>query len=166
MARHWQAILDALVPLLLLLTGAGALGGALIGQYWGGLQPCILCFYQRWPHGIAAGLGLLAFWAPGRWRAAVSGLGGCVLLIGAAIAFFHVGVEEHWWPGTASCGATLEGARTIDDLRQALLATPAVRCDVPLWSLFGVSMAGYNMLLSLLVGGVVLAGAAISMRQA
>lgn len=154
------------LPLLLVLTGISALAGALISQYWGGLQPCILCLYQRWPHGLAAGLGLLALLpvpsGQARWLLI---LGSLTLLAGAAIALFHVGVEYHWWAGTASCGNPIAQPQSIEDLRQALLAAPVVRCDVPAWSLFGISMAGYNLLLSLLVGGVVLAGALKGSKQ-
>ena len=155
------------LPFLLVLTGAGALAGALISQYWGGLQPCILCVYQRWPHGIAAILGLLALLPLARgYRRLVLTLGGVTLLIGAGIALFHVGVEQHWWAGTASCGSPVAQPQSIEDLRRALLAAPVVRCDVPAWSLFGISMAGYNLLLSLLVGGAVLTGLLKGSKQA
>lgn len=156
-----------LAAILLLLTGAGALTGALISQYWGGLQPCILCLYQRWPHGLAAGLGLLALLPmASRPRKSLLILGGLTLLAGAAIALFHVGVEYRWWEGTASCGSPVGQAQSIEELRRALLAAPVVRCDVPAWSLFGVSMAGYNLLLSLLVGSAVLMSAVKGSKQA
>jgi len=155
------------LSLALVLTGAGALAGALISQYWGGLQPCILCLYQRWPHGVAAGLGLVTLLPLSaglrRWLLT---LGGVTLLVGAGIAFFHVGVEYHWWAGTASCGSPVNQPQTIEDLRRALLAAPVVRCDVPAWSLFGLSMAGYNVLLSVLVGGIVLIGTWKGSKQA
>lgn len=76
-------------------------------------------------------------------------LAGLVFLAGAGIAAFHVGVEQHWWQGLASCGGNLPQARTVEELRAALLAQPVVRCDEVAWSLFGISMAGWNFLFSL-----------------
>ena len=80
-------------------------------------------------------------------------------LVGAGIALFHVGVEQHWWQGTAECGSTLPPAATIDELRARLLAQPVVRCDEVAWSLFGISMAGYNVILSLLIAAFAVAAA-------
>jgi disulfide bond formation protein DsbB len=76
-------------------------------------------------------------------------LAGLAALAGAGIALYHVGVEQQWWPGTSGCGAgALSGAAGLDSLREQIESAPIVRCsDVP-WSLFGISMAGYNALLS------------------
>ncbi len=70
-------------------------------------------------------------------------------LVGAGLAAFHVGVEQHWWAGTAECGANFGPAGSVEELRRRLLAQAVVRCDEVAWSLFGISMAGYNFLLSL-----------------
>jgi disulfide bond formation protein DsbB len=142
----------------------GALGFALMAQYWGGLQPCVLCIYQRYAHGAAGGAGLLALALAarhaGRYAAArqlLTGLGGLALLAGAAIASFHVGVEQRWWRGTDGCHAPgFDGDLTIDELREALLGTRFVPCDEIPWELFGISMAGYNFLFSLALGVAVL----------
>ena len=65
--------------------------------------------------------------------------------LGVAIAFFHVGVEQHWWRGTADCHApVIDPNLSVDALRQQLLNTDFVPCDQIPWSLFGISMAGYN----------------------
>jgi disulfide bond formation protein DsbB len=148
-------------PLAVLAASIAILGGALAFQYVGGLAPCVLCLYQRWPYRIAIVLSAaaLAFaWpygsrpAEGR-RVALArglvGLCGVLFLIGAGIAVFHVGVEQHWWPGTAECGGEASGAASVEQLEAMIKAAPVVRCDVVAWSLFGVSMAGYNVLLSL-----------------
>ncbi len=135
-------------PALILLASALALGGAFVGQYGFDLRPCVLCIYQRWPY-VAAALIALALLAVLRRRPALS----APLLVLAALAFastagiglFHVGVEQHWWQGTAACG----GAATpdsVDALRALLKSAPAVRCDDVAWRLFGLSMAGWNML--------------------
>jgi len=126
------------------------LGAAFAFQYIGGLAPCVLCIYQRYPYGIAIALGLLAFaLAKGpiaRLALVFAGLG---LLIGAGIAVFHVGVEQQWWQGTAECGGIGGANLSLEQLKAEILAAPAVRCDEVAWSLFGISMAGYNVLLAL-----------------
>ncbi|MBM3599512.1 MAG: disulfide bond formation protein B [Alphaproteobacteria bacterium] len=143
-------------PLLLLLASAAILGTALASQYWGGLRPCVLCIYQRYPYAVVIGLSAiaLAFAARdgGRLPAALLALSAVALGIGAAIAAYHVGVEQHWWVGTAECGMT-ETAGTVEALRAQILGRAPVRCDEIAWSLFGISMAGYNVVASLLLGG-------------
>lgn len=148
-----------LLPALLVATGLGALALALLAQYWGGLQPCVLCIYQRYAHGAAGVVGLLALAlaAQPAARQLVTGLGGLALLTGAGIAAFHVGVEQRWWRGTDGCHSPGLGSDlTIDELREALLGTRFVACDEIPWELFGVSMAGYNFIFSLALGVAVL----------
>ncbi|MGB1027405.1 MAG: disulfide bond formation protein B, partial [Rhodospirillaceae bacterium] len=119
-----------------------------------GLAPCILCLYQRGPWVATVVLGGVAFLPglpPGLRRAL---LGACALSFfgNSALAFYHVGVEQLWWEGTAACGgappASASGAPSLADIRSALSqpdTTP--RCDEPQWDLFGITMAGYNMIL-------------------
>ncbi len=156
-----QAILEKpwLLPALLVAVGLGALALALMAQYWGGLQPCVLCVYQRYAHGAAGGAGLiaLALAAQPAARQLSTGLGGLALLAGAGIAAFHVGVEQHWWRGTDGCHSPgFDSDLTIDELREAMLGTSFVPCDEIPWELFGISMAGYNLLFSLALGVAVL----------
>jgi disulfide bond formation protein DsbB len=138
--------------LLLALAGVGALGAALFFQYVVGLAPCVLCIWQRWPYVAVVVLSVLALLLRRRRRVAalLLGLSGLALLIGAGIGVFHVGVEQHWWSGTSGCGAAA-GATTLEELRAQVLAAPVVRCDEAAWSLFGISMAGYNVVLSLVL---------------
>ena len=77
-------------------------------------------------------------------------MSGCVqvLAANAALAGYHVGVEQKWWEGPASCSAAVAAGTSFEDLKAQLLAAPIVRCDEVPWSLFGISMAGYNVLLS------------------
>lgn len=161
-----QAVLQRpwLLPALLATAGFGSITLALIAQYWGGLQPCVLCIYQRYAHGVAGGAGLLALVLVARpsvqaaaSRRLLTGLGGLALLAGAGIAAFHVGVEQHWWRGTDGCHAPgFDADLTIDELREAMLGTSFVPCDEIPWELFGISMAGYNFLFSLALGLAVL----------
>lgn len=135
--------------LLLMLASAGALLAALFFQYVVGLAPCVLCIWQRWPHAAVLALGAVALALGGRKapRAALLALMGAALFAGAGIAVFHVGVEHGWWAGTSGCGVSAT-AGSVEELRAQILAAPVVRCDEVAWSLFGISMAGYNALLS------------------
>jgi disulfide bond formation protein DsbB len=144
-----------LVPLLILLASLAVLGAAYTSEIWGGLRPCNLCYYQRYVYGTAAVLGLVGLLVDGRprMRRLVTGLAGLTFLTGTAIAIFHVGVEQHWWRGTAGChGPELDMSLPIEQLRDAMLATDFVPCDEVSWSLFGLSLAGYNVLITLALG--------------
>ena len=142
---------------LALLAAGAALAGAHIAEHVFGLKPCILCYYQRYGHWTAlaaAGLGLAMGGRAGVVLALVAGLG---LLASGAVAGFHVGVEQGWWQGTAGCGGpALDFSLSASELTSQLLNTEVVRCDEPSWSLFGITMAGYNLLYSLGAGALVL----------
>lgn len=154
------------VPLIALLVSGALLGGAWAFQIFGGLAPCELCLWQRWPHWIVI-LGALAALPlarrlGARGLAAFAALVGVVWLAGAAIAAFHVGVEQHWWKGLEACGAGgLDAGASLADLKAAILAAPVIRCDEVPWSLFGISMAGYNFLASAALG---ICALAVAMR--
>jgi disulfide bond formation protein DsbB len=151
--------------LFVFAASAVLLGGALAFQYLGGYSPCVLCHWQRYAHAVAILLTLAALALP-RATPLLLGAAGLALLAGAGIAFFHVGVEQHWWQGTAECGSAVSGAASIEELRARLLAQPVVRCDEVQWSLFGVSMAGYNFLASLALGLLAVASVVFSWRRA
>ncbi len=141
-----------IVPAAIAAFSLSALAIAYASQVWGGLQPCILCIYQRYAYGVALGFGLLGLGFGGHVaaRRVLVVLGGLAFLGVAAIAAFHVGVERHWWQGTAACHApVMDPNASLEDLRKQLLATPFVACDQVPWSLFGISIAGYNFLISL-----------------
>jgi disulfide bond formation protein DsbB len=143
-----------LVPSLIIAVSLGALATAYAFEVWGGLQPCILCYYQRYAYGIAFVFGLLglAFGGNPSARRAFVVLGGLSFLGGAAVAGFHTGVEQHWWRGTAECHApALDLNASVEDLRKQMLGTRFVPCDQIPWSLFGLSMAAYNFLVSLVL---------------
>lgn len=166
-ARPFPPTLLRLMPLLIALVSALALGTALASQYWGGLRPCELCLYQRWPYAINIALGLIAAtpFVGRRGRIGLLGLAGFAFLAGALIAIFHVGVEQHWWEGLSTCTAPTGTAKTLEELRAQVLAAPVVRCDEVPWSLFGLSMAGYNMMLSFVLAVVSVAAAGQMSRK-
>lgn len=137
--------------------GVVVLGTVLASQYLGGLQPCELCLYQRWPWGAAIVLGLLAAVIRPARRVLVL-LAGLVILLGGLLAAYHAGVEYGWFPGFTACTSAISlGTGDVSSLRDQLLNAPVVRCDVPGFVLFGISMAGYNAILSVVAGLVLLA---------
>ena len=134
-------------PILLFLASAATLLGALAFQFIGGLDPCVLCIYQRWPYFVVAGLCVLAWVIKPLTRPALFACG-VAFVVSAGLGAYHVGVEQGWVAGTAACGAG-GGATTVDELRAQIMNAPATRCDEVAWSLFGISLAGYNLLISL-----------------
>jgi disulfide bond formation protein DsbB len=149
-----QASTDRRIPLLVAVASLASLAVAFASQYWGGLQPCVLCWYQRYPYGVAALLGIIGMIVagrPGLLRPILS-LAALAFFVDAGIAAFHVGVEQHWWAGTNECGSVLDLNTNPADLKNQLLNQPVVRCDEVAWSLFGISMAGYNFLYAALCG--------------
>lgn len=125
---------------------AALLLGALAFQYLGGLAPCQLCIWQRWPHLAAVIIGLLALTLGLR---ALAWLGALAALTSAGIGVFHVGVEQKWWEGLASCTAgSIQGISTADLLNPSVDVAAVVRCDAIAWQMFGLSMAGWNVVIS------------------
>lgn len=136
-------------------TSLALLLGALAAQYWGGLAPCEMCLWQRWPHAMAATVGL--------GGAALIGIGSLSrraamtlafiallgLMLSGALGIYHAGVEWMWWPGPAHC----TGAGYVPGSDLDTNSFRVVRCDVAQWRLFGLSLAGYNALISLGVAG-------------
>ena len=146
-----------LARLLALIVPGALLGGALASQYVGGLYPCELCWFQRYPHIVALVLAVLAFVVPGRGtQRLLVALAAVAVLVSGAIGVFHAGVEYHWWQGITACTMTISGGgRSTDAMLKDLLAAPIVRCDAAQWTLLGVSLAGWNAALSLVGAGVI-----------
>ncbi|TVV73685.1 disulfide bond formation protein B [Sphingomonas solaris] len=139
---------------LALLLPAALMAGALGSQYIGGLFPCEMCHWQRWPHYAAIVLALAAF-AGGRASRPLVVLAALCILASGAIGAFHAGVEYHWWQGLTRC-STAPGSGGGDILAD-IMATPLIQCDRAQWTLFGVSLAGWNALFSLAGGTAILA---------
>jgi disulfide bond formation protein DsbB len=133
-----------------LAASVAVLGAALLSQYWGGLAPCELCLLERWPWWIAIAIAAASWLAGGRLALPIPAiLLALVFVAGAGVAFYHVGVEQHWFAGPTSCTASGGNAASIEELRAQLLGKQPVMCDQVQWSLFGVSLAGWNFLASL-----------------
>lgn len=140
----------SLARLIALLLPLGLLGGALSSQYIGGLHPCEMCYWQRWPHGAAILFAALAFTSSAnssRTRS-LTLLATLAIAISGAIGAYHAGVEAKIFEGFTTCTSLSSGGSTEDLLKQITQA-PLVRCDQVQWSLLGVSMAGWNAILSL-----------------
>ena len=133
------------------LISTTLLAGAFLFEYVGDMAPCSLCIWQRWAHVLVIGCAVASIGfgkgTPDRLRA------GLIITIIAAlssvfIAGYHAGVEWQLWAGPGGCTTAFDTGADAADLVDSLLATPVVRCDDVPWSLFGLSMAGWNTLVS------------------
>lgn len=138
---------------LAVLVPAGLLAGAYVSQYGFGLYPCEMCWWQRYPHFAAVALGLAAYALkpPQVWTA----LAGLAILSSGLIGGFHAGVEYGWWSGITGCSTLPSGVDVMN-----VSAAPLIRCDVAPWTLWGISLAGFNFLISSIAGAAIVALAA------
>jgi disulfide bond formation protein DsbB len=150
---------DKTIALTIAVAGAATILGAYFFQYVLKLPPCPLCLDQRVPYYIAIPLALVvafgaAYGAP-PWRVRLGfGLVAAAMLVGAGLGIYHAGIEWKFWPGPSSCSGDLP-ALSSDLLRQ-IQTTSVVRCDEAPWRLFGLSLAGYNVVIAAVLA--VLAG--------
>ncbi len=127
--------------------------GALSFQYIGHIPPCEMCHWQRWPLiaaaviGLRGGLFLRHGALPAKFDRPLAWATVLLVAIAGGLGLFHAGVEWQWWKGPSACtGAAFQG--NLD------LSAPIVRCDIAAWRLFGISLAGYNALISLSLAGM------------
>jgi len=154
LVRLYRPFLDRW-PLVALLTSVAMLAIAHGFETFGHLPPCNLCLKQREVYWVAGTVALVALivsrtpWAS-RTRGLFNLLLGLIFLFGAGLAFFHAGVEWHWWPGPTTCTSTGSGATAagLDALLRGEKINPPA-CDKALWVFLGLSMAGWNCLISL-----------------
>jgi disulfide bond formation protein DsbB len=140
---------DKLAQRLAIGVPALLLGGAYLSQYGFGLFPCEMCWWQRYAHFAALALALVStVAAPKRlWI----GLAGLAILVAGLLGAYHAGVEYKWWEGLTTCSSTAAGS-SIEDILNA----PLIRCDEPQWTLFGISLAGFDFLISTAAAIVIL----------
>lgn len=140
------------------LGSAALLAGAFGFQYLGGLAPCHLCLLQRYPHAAAIAIGIVALLIPKALLHRLLPLAGALAtLTTAGYGLYHTGVERHWWLGPTTCTSGSIGNVSAKDLLAQLQAAPLVQCDVAAWSMWGLSMASWNMVASLLLTAIWLA---------
>ncbi len=134
---------------LVLIAAAGSVAlllGAWGFQYLGGLAPCKMCIWQRYPHAAAALIGAVAIAVP---RVSVLPLlGALAAATTAGIGVYHAGVEQKWWEGPSSCTSSDIGGLSTTELMDQIMNAPLVRCDDIPWEMLGLSMAGWNAVLS------------------
>jgi len=139
---------DTNVALFTGAVSAALLLGALAFQYLGGLAPCEMCIWQRWPHGAAilvglgGGLLVTSSVVPQSFSRVLAVLAIIAIAISGAIGVFHAGVEWKLWPGPTACTG-------IGYIPGAEGPFQVVRCDEAQWRLLGISLAGYNAIISL-----------------
>lgn len=141
---------------LALLVPAALLAGALGSQYIGGLYPCEMCHWQRWPHYAAVVVAALAFATPPGLRRLLVILAALLIATSGAIGVFHAGVEYGWWAGITPCTSTVVPGKSMQETLSEIMRAPMVRCDVPQWTLAGISLAGWNAIVSLVGAAAVL----------
>jgi disulfide bond formation protein DsbB len=140
---------------LALLVPSALLAGAYGSQYLGGLHPCEMCYWQRWPHFAAIGFALVSF---AMARAADKGrsfvwLAALAMLVSGGIGAYHAGVEAKIFEGFTQC-TNLSGGS--GDVLADIMARPLVRCDEVQFSFLGISMAGWNAIISIGFGLLIL----------
>lgn len=143
------------IPWIVLAASMATLGGAYFFQYGLGYAPCHLCLQERIPYIFAIGAALIAGILAREANLGFAPLifiGLCALAfaIGAGLSGFHAGVEYKWWPGPSSCTGGGIVSNSLNDLQSELqTGMRAPQCDKAAWTLFGISLAGFNMLISL-----------------
>ena len=120
-------------------------------QYVGDLDPCEMCIWQRWPHAAAVLVGgfALAF-----RNALLPILGAMATMTTAGLGLYHAGVERKWWMGPNTCTSPPVSDLSVKELMEQIMAAPLVRCDDIPWEMYGISMAGWNALVSLGLAGL------------
>ena len=144
---------------LVLFGCVAVIGGALLFQYVGGLAPCELCLYERWPYYAAIPMALPMLHGPATRGDAhlATTLLLLVFVASGALAFYHVGVEQHWFAGPTACTGSGPAAKTLEELQAQLMTQQPVRCDQPQLSFFGITLAGGNLLASVVLAALSLA---------
>lgn len=148
---------NRIIGLATALLAALALGIALASEHWGGLVPCALCLWERWPYRVLIGLGILAAWLPPRPARALLCVTVVVLLAAVVLGVVHMGVEWKFWPSPLpQCAAPDLSNLSIAERLARMPAIPAKPCDEPTYLIpfLPLSMAAMNFLLALVMMAV------------
>ena len=152
-----------------LLLAVGAILGALAFQHIGGILPCELCLKQRYAYytGVSLLFAALVLLSSGqRRRAALLFLAVALMfLANSVLGVYHAGVEWHFWPGPEACTGAQNLSTSVGGLLNSLPSTTVIRCDEAAWRLGGISLAGWNVVVSLLVLALSLRAAGESARS-
>jgi disulfide bond formation protein DsbB len=137
---------------------AALLAGAYGSEIWGGLFPCEMCWWQRYAHFAALAFGLLSLALrsfPDRGRAMVW-LAALAILTSGGVGAYHAGVEAGIFEGFTQCTSSASAGLSSEELLKAIMTAPIVRCDDIQFAFLGISMAGWNAILSTLSALLVL----------
>jgi disulfide bond formation protein DsbB len=144
--------------LVITVIAAATLAGAWFFQLVLDLHPCPLCLEQRYAYYLAIPLGALTAFAAAKDARAAVLAGLAVLAIAtlgnAALAAYHAGVEWHFWQGPTDCTGPIGNLGSAGDLLSRLDTVKVVRCDEVQWKFLGLSLAGYNVLISLAMAAI------------
>lgn len=145
--------------LAILIAALATIGGALVFEHGFGLRPCKLCLEQRYPYYLAIPIALAAVVLPARFTRIALVLLALVFLVGAGLGAYHAGVEWKWWAGPQDCAGPITDLGGAGGLLKKIETIRIVRCDEVQWRFLGLSLAGYNVLISLALAAVALWGA-------
>ena len=135
-------------------TAAGGSALLLVGAFLFqmiGYPPCEMCLWQRWPHAFAFVIGIAFLVIPSR---IIALLGGLTVATSGAIGVYHAGVEQKWWEGPTTCTSGDISNLTPEQLLEQIMNAPLVRCDEIAWAMAGISMAGWNAIISFFLAGL------------
>lgn len=152
----------ASAALAVALLSALTVGAALVMQHGFGYVPCMLCLWGRWPHYLGAPLALLAAFLAWRGNGGAAKiclvLAGLLFVGGAGLGAYHAGVEWGFWPGPASCAGANAAPTSAGGLLDQMRTTRIVPCDAAAFRVLGISLAGYNALISAALAALAAAG--------
>ena len=154
MSERWR---EAAVPILVFIVGLGTIAGAWFSQLVMGFQPCHLCLQQRNAYYVglpivALAIGAALYGLPSRWVRLIMAVSGIVWAISVYLAVNHAGIEWGLWPGPTDCVPTVSGVKTTQDLLNQLNGNlRIVPCDRAVWRFLGLSFAGWNAVMSVIL---------------
>jgi disulfide bond formation protein DsbB len=147
------------IALVILLAAVATIGGALVFEHVFGLRPCKLCLVQRNPYYLAMPLAAAAILAPTRWSRILLALVAAIFLVSAGLGAYHSGVEWGFFEGPSDCGgAPAPAAGSMQDFMKQLETARVVSCTEAAWRFLGLSLAGWNVVISLALAGLALVG--------
>jgi disulfide bond formation protein DsbB len=158
------------VALAILVIAAATIAGAWYFQLVLGLQPCPMCLEQRYAYYLAVPLAAVVALAAGIHAPRGLLICGLVILAFAALGnavfgAYHAGVEWKFWPGPSDCTGPVGNLGSAGSLLDRLDSVKVVMCDEIQWSFLGISLAGYNALISLLMAAIAVWGIAKTLKQ-
>jgi disulfide bond formation protein DsbB len=159
-----------MAALIIAAAGAVTILGAFLFEYALKLAPCPLCLEQRIPYYVAIPLALIvlvaAFAGAPPW-ALMAGLAliAAAMLWNAGLGAYHAGIEWQWWAGPQDCSAPISDFGPAGNLLRQLETINVVRCDEAAWRFLGLSLAGWNVLISLGLAAVALGAVLTAARR-